>query len=277
MYKVIAFTSSTTDGEYLEYLKIALKSFRKYNSYKVVVFILDEGIEKAKTELKDVSNLEFISFYNNKTLKYIHDHFNDLRNPQEDFSFGKEKLQNILIGPELLDYMYNNYTYDILFRTDTDVIYLGNIDFEGFWYSNKAFGGCKEHTWKDWFKEKFGYSIPVKDDILNVGISMYRKDLQVPNTFEKMQEIFEEWNYKFITYEQDAINYLYQGSKYDLNNDGFYLGVNPGCVYGIVKKMCRAFHFASKDLKPFTIKTINENQKWSEYIYREFEKYKVNK
>jgi hypothetical protein len=45
-----------------------------------------------------------------------------------------------------------------------------------------------------------------------------------------MVSLFEEWEYKINTYEQDVINYQYQYANYDLTQDGFYVGVNKKCV-----------------------------------------------
>ena len=62
--KVISYTTTTTNYPYTLYLETTLKSLRKYNDFKVVVFVLDNGINKIKEQLKNFNNLKFIDFSN---------------------------------------------------------------------------------------------------------------------------------------------------------------------------------------------------------------------
>lgn len=266
--KIITYTTTTSDNPYLDYLKVTLKSYRRFNDNKVVVFVLDDGVDKIKLITNNYNNIEVINFSKNKTSDYIKSLPSSI-DCSKTFSFDNSKLVNILIGPECLDYMYNNYDYDILYRTDTDVIYNGYLDFNNFYNSNKAFGGCKEYEWKKWALDTFKYIVPIEDDVLNVGMSCFRKDKQIPNTFDKMKELLEEWNYKFNTYEQDVINYIYQGSKYDLNNDGFYLGVNKKHIYKDIR--CNTFHFVSSNLKPYSLSI--SDKPWYDWILPIIKKY----
>lgn len=267
-FTVIGYTTTTSDDLYLNYYRIMMTSLRKYNNFKMVVFVLDDGIEKVKQYHFD--NVEYIDFSNSRTKEYISK--TNLPECGSHFAFGMDKLVNILIGPECLDYMNSHYQYDVLYRTDTDVIYTGKLLFGNFYKSGMAFGGCAEYSWRDWVKETFDYVVPIEDEVLNVGMCCFRNSLQLSFLFEDMISLFEEWDYKINTYEQDVINYQYQYSKYDLTQDGFYLGVNKKWVYECQPVCCKAFHFASKDMKPFSL----NQQKWFEWcspIYRLYQKY----
>ena len=191
--KVISYTTTTTNYPYTLYLETTLKSLRKYNDFKVVVFVLDNGINKIKEQLKNFNNLEFIDFSNCKTKNF--DISKIPLNAKDIFGFNNI---SILVGPECIDYMYKNYDYDVLFRFDTDVIFTDKVNFDNFYNSNKAFGGCKELYWHEWTKNTFGYSC-LKKDVYNVGLSMFRKSKQIPNMYEKMMEFFESINYKINT------------------------------------------------------------------------------
>ena len=47
-FTVIVYTTTTSDDLYLKYYRIMMTSLRKYNNFKMVVFVLDDGIEKVK-------------------------------------------------------------------------------------------------------------------------------------------------------------------------------------------------------------------------------------
>ena len=261
--RVIGYTTTTSDELYLNYYRVMMTSLRKYNDFKMVVFVLDDGIDKVKQYKFD--NVEYVDFHESKTKEWIKKV--NLPDCSSNFAFGMDKLVNILIGPECLDYMYYHYDYDVLYRTDTDVIYTSRLFFEHFYNANVAFGGCVEHTWREWAKSTFGYLVPIEDEVLNVGMCCFRGNLQTPFMFDEMVNLFKEWDYKINTYEQDAINYVYQFSKYDLTRDGFYLGVNRKYVYEFDGTTCRAFHFVSKDMKPFSLNQTGWFD-WCVPIYR---------
>jgi len=266
--RVIGYTTTTSDELYLNYYRVMMTSLRKYNDFKMVVFVLDDGIDKVKQYKFD--NVEYVDFHESKTKEWIRKV--NLPDCSSNFAFGMDKLVNILIGPECLDYMYYHYDYDVLYRTDTDVLYTSRLFFNNFYNANVAFGGCVEHTWREWAKSTFGYVVPIEDEILNVGMCCFRGNLQTPFMFDEMVNLFSEWDYKINTYEQDAINYVYQFSKYDLNKDGFYLGVNRKYVYECEGATCRAFHFVSKDMKPFSLKQDHWFE-WCTPIYKLYQKY----
>ena len=47
-FTVIGYTTTTSDDLYLNYYRIMMTSLRRYNNFKIVVFVLDDGIEKVK-------------------------------------------------------------------------------------------------------------------------------------------------------------------------------------------------------------------------------------
>lgn len=262
-YNIISYTTTTTDYPFVEYLYTTIKSLRKYNDFKVVVFVLDNGIERIKRVLKDFSNIEVIDFSNSKTSK-----LNISNTVTTAFNFGDEKKTSVLIGPECLDYMYSHYEYDVLFRFDTDVLFLNKVDFEQFIKSNCAFGGCKELYWHTWVKYNFDYCC-LNCDVYNVGLSMFRKSKQTSNMFERMLEIFEMWNYKFNTFEQDAINYEYvvcKKSVYDLNGQFLLASNRPNNAIAY-----QAVHFNGKIFKPLNLTLQHSYECLKPFYWKYFE------
>jgi len=262
-YNIISYTTTTTDYPFVEYLYTTIKSLRNYNDFKVVVFVLDNGIERIKRVLKDFSNIEVIDFSNSKTSK-----LNISNTVTTAFNFGDEKKTSVLIGPECLDYMYAHYEYDVLFRFDTDVLFLDKVDFELFIKSNCAFGGCKELYWHSWVKDNFDYCC-LDCDVYNVGLSMFRKSKQTSNMFERMLEIFEMWNYKFNTFEQDAINYEYvvcKKSVYDLNGQFLLASNRPNNAIAY-----QAVHFNGKLFKPLNLRLPHSYDCLKPFYWKYFE------
>lgn len=262
-YNIISYTTTTTDYPFVEYLYTTIKSLRKYNDFKVVVFVLDNGIERIKRVLKDFSNIEVIDFSNSKTSK-----LNISNTVTTAFNFSDDKKTSVLIGPECLDYMYAHYEYDVLFRFDTDVLFLNKVDFEPFIKSNCAFGGCKELYWHTWVKDNFDYCC-LDCDVYNVGLSMFIKSKQTSNMFERMLEIFEMWNYKFNTFEQDAINYEYvvcKKSVYDLNGQFLLVSNRPNSAIAY-----QAVHFNGKLFKPLSLTLPHSYECLKPFYWKYFE------
>lgn len=263
-YGKIAYTTTTSNYPFIEYFYTTIKSLREYNDFKIVVFVLDDGKEHVQKILKDFSNIEVIDFSKSKTSKL------SIPNSESVLStgFNFSNKTSVLIGPECLDYMYAHYEYDVLFRFDTDVLFLNEVDFEPFIKSNCAFGGCKELYWHTWVKDNFDYCC-LDCDVYNVGLSMFRKSKQTSNMFERMLEIFESWDYKFNTFEQDAINYEYvecKKSAYDLNGQ-FLLATNrPNSAIAY-----QAVHFNGKVFKPLSLKLPNSYESLKPYYLKYFQ------
>lgn len=245
--KVISYTTTTSDYPYTLYLETTLKSLRKYNDFKVVVFVLDDGIDRLKYISEKYSDVELVNFSQCETSNF--DISKIPLNVSDIFNFDTDKFVSILVGPECLDYMYKNYDYDVVFRFDTDVIFTDKVNFEDFYGSGKSFGGCKELFWHQWTKQTFGYSCLHKD-VYNVGLSMFRKDKQIPNMYQRMLEFFESVDYKINTFEQDAVNSMYTDC-YDLNQQ-MCLAVNR------LDNKVSAVHFSSPELKPLSLNLKDE-------------------
>lgn len=238
---ILGYTTTTTDYPFLTYLDVALKSLKQYNDFKVILFVLDKGINK----IPKYENVELIDFSECKTKTL---EINKLTCKVEKcFNFGNDKFLSVLVGPECLDYIYKNYNYDVLFRFDTDVLFTGKIDFLKFLNSDKPFGGCKELFWHTWTKETFGFSVTDRD-VYNVGLSMFRKSKQVPNMYERMLEYFKEKNYKINTFEQDAINEVYEDA-YDLSEQFILVTNRETTLEGKT-----AIHFNGNHLKPLSLR-----------------------
>lgn len=257
---VLGYTTTTTDEPYLTYLDITIKTLRFYNDFKVVIFVLDGGIDK----VPKYDNTEFIDFSDCKTAKFD---VTKLNCKIEDcFNFNRDKFLSVMVGPECLDYLFENYEYDVLFRFDTDVLFTGKINFDNFYQSKLPFGGCKELYWHLWTKEKYGFSV-TDNDVYNVGLSMFNHELQVTDMYNRMIDFFELQKYKINTFEQDAINYVYK-DKYDLNEQ-FVLATNRET--GLEGKT--AIHFNGNHLKPLGLRLLKHYdflvpvyRKWNTFI-----------
>lgn len=260
--KVLAYTTTTSDYPFIKYLGIALASLRQFNQFPIIVFVLDKGIEDVRRITNQFKDVSLVDFSDCKTSKL---HLELTCRAKDIFTFSSDL--SVLVGPECLDYCYEKYDYDILFRFDTDVLFTAPIDFQNFYRSGKAFGGCEELYWHIWSKETFGFSV-TDDPVYNVGLSMFRKDKQVPNMHERMLEYFQSVNYKVNTFEQDAINYVCK-DVYDLNEQ-FVLATNRE----VSLQGKTAFHFNGVHLKPLKLRLLKHYdflvpiyQKWNTFVH----------
>ena len=259
--KVLPFCITTSDETALKWLAVSVNSFKRYNSQTPLIFCLDNS-DTVKKYLKK-HNIKGFKIIDYKIIS--NDYINKNRNKFYKLTINMVSLNVIFAFPEILDYIYKNYDYDIAFKFDTDTLFVSKIDFKTFYNSNKAYGGCWDKLWRVWRDTlKIKFEPIFKDMPLNSGLTMFRKSLQPSNMLEQTIRTFEENDFKVLCYEQDAFNKIFENSKFDLNYQ-FGMNCNRNSVH--LKTTFTAMHFCARDenlnklFNPFTPLNLHEKLK----------------
>lgn len=238
---VLPFCITTSDETALKWLAVSINSFKRYNSQTPLIFCLDNS-DTVKKYLNE-HNIKGFKIIDYKIIS--NDYINKNRNKFYKLTINMVSLNVIFAFPEILDYIYKNYDYDVLFKFDTDTLFVSKVDFDTFYKSNKAYGGCWDKLWRIWRDTlKIKFEPIFKDMPLNSGLTMFRKSLQPSNMLERTIKTFEENDFKVLCYEQDAFNKIFENNKFDLNYQ-FGMNCNRNSVH--VKSVFTAMHFCARD------------------------------
>lgn len=214
--KVIAF--AVVDKDYINPLRVALKSFRIKNNIPFKIYKIDNF--EIPDDLKNIPNVEYIDFKPEKTIKWVNTNFNKFnRESFENNIYTDSKIINMFTHLEIEDILLKEY--DVVFKTDIDVVYLDNIDnaINNFLESNKSIGMSAERgpvknypDIKDLFRDFELY--------YNAGFLMLNSK-KCPNMFDNIVNIIEKYDFKnFKFLDQDALNLYFKNEIYNLLNDG---------------------------------------------------------
>lgn len=235
---ILPFCITTSDENSIKWLVSSISSFTRYHNETPKVFCI-ENADNVKIALSKF-NVEIIELKIN---------FDDYINKNEDKFLNVTKslvpLNCILAFPYILDYIFKNYNYDIAFKFDTDTLFLSEVDFKTFYNSNKAYGGCYDKLFRIWTDTlKLNFTPIFKDIPINSGLTMFRKDKQPSNMYEKTIKVFEDYNFKVVCYEQDAFNKIFENDKFDLN---YQFGMNCNTFAVHRKSVFSAMHFCARN------------------------------
>lgn len=245
----LAFCITTSDEYHLNWLKVSLGSLLFNNNINVLVFFTDNpDLDKLNLNFK---NTKLINFDNSKSIKYKQENYNNFNPKSRDFV----DLEIIMAFPDILDYIKSNYDFDVLFKFDTDTLFISEIDFETFYNSDKLYAGCYDLAQKVWLRT-FNSTVRsiYNDTPVNSGLVMFKKESLSLVSFETVADIFKDNNYNVVCFEQDALNKIFENSKLDLNYQ-FYLNSNKPISYENSK--FSAIHFCARDINDFSIKRLD--------------------
>lgn len=214
--RVIAF--AVCDKDYINPLRVMLKSFRSKNSIPFKVYKL--GNFEIPDDLK-LSNVEYIDFKPEKTVKFINDNFDKFN--KDSFIgnlYNETKLINMFVHLEIEDMLIKEY--DIVFKTDIDVVYLDNIDKSliNFYNSNKPVGLSQENRILD--SKYILYDIFKNRYInFNTGYVMINSKY-CNNIFDSIINAMNNIGFeKFKYLDQDAVNVVFNyNDTYNLYYEG---------------------------------------------------------
>ena len=150
---VVALTYTTTREKDLKYLRVALLSFLKYNHVPVKVYT-DNKEKVLSLNIKGIEVLEYSGDY-------------DLEYKTENKTLPPKEVMSAFI-----DIFEKNSDYDVLFRFDTDTLFLGEVDFLDFYNSEDEYRGCVEPDYLP-FAKKYHVSYTEITSI-NTGLSMIK-------------------------------------------------------------------------------------------------------
>ena len=214
--KSIAFC--VVDHDYIEPLRVALKTFRSKNPIPFKVFKIDDF--EVPDDLKNLPNVEFIDFKPEKTLKFVKENYNLFN--KESFNgnlYDDSKLANMFAHLEIEDLLMNDY--DIVFKTDIDVCYFENIEnsIKSFFESNLPIAMAREHIHEIITRPLYKF-YKQRKKAFNCGFLMLNSK-KCKGIFKAVQETMKKEGFeKCIYLDQDALNLAFE-KFYDLTPHGF--------------------------------------------------------
>lgn len=234
--KIISF--AVIDENYINPLRVMLKTFRLKNSLPFKVFKL--GKFDIPEDLKNITDVEYIDFEPKKTLKWVNENFEKFNKDSfTDNLYGPEKIINMFAHLEIADDLLKEY--DLVFKTDADIVYLDNIEkvLNDFYGSEKPIGMSQE------FKENH---LGLKN-YFNAG-QILLNSKKCPEICDKILKTIEENGFeKFKYLDQDGMNCFFEKeSIFDLSAEGFINMVNNHLINKI---KVLSFHY-NTIFKPFT-------------------------
>lgn len=234
--KIISF--AVIDENYINPLRVMLKTFRLKNSLPFKVFKL--GNFDIPEDLKNILDVEYIDFEPQKTLKWVNKNFEKFNKDSFiDNLYGPEKIINMFAYLEIADELLKEY--DIVFKTDADIVYFENIEkvLNDFYVSGKSIGLSQE------FKPN------------HLGLNYYFNAGQIllnskkcPEICDKILKTFEEHGFeKFKYLDQDALNCFFDKENiFELSSEGCINMIN---VHLNSKPKVLSLHY-NTIYKPFT-------------------------
>lgn len=221
--KVIAF--AVVDKDYINPLRVALKSFRIKNNIPFKIYKIDNF--EIPDDLKNIPNVEYIDFKPEKTIKWVNVNFNKFnRESFEDNIYTDSKIINMFTHLEIEDILLKEY--DVVFKTDIDVVYLDNIDnaINNFLESDKSIGMSAERGPVKNYPD-IKYLFRDFELYYNAGFLMLNSK-KCSNMFDNIVNIIEKYDFKnFKFLDQDALNLYFKNEIYNLLNEGL---INT-CLY----------------------------------------------
>lgn len=214
--KNIAFC--VVDHDYIEPLRVALKTFRSKNPIPFKVFKIDDF--KVPDDLKNLPNVEFIDFKPEKTLKFVKENYNLFN--KESFNgnlYDDSKLANMFAHLEIEDLLMKDY--DVVFKTDIDVCYFENIEdsIKSFFESNLPIAMAREHIHEIITRPLYKF-YKQRKKAFNCGFLMLNSK-KCKGIFKAVQETMKKEGFeKCIYLDQDALNLAFE-KFYDLTPHGF--------------------------------------------------------
>ena len=214
--KSIAFC--VVDHDYIEPLRVALKTFRSKNPIPFKVFKIDDF--KVPDDLKNLPNVEFIDFKPEKTLKFVKENYNLFN--KESFNgnlYDDSKLVNMFAHLEIEDLLMKDY--DVVFKTDIDVCYFENIEnsIKSFFESNLPIAMAREHIHEIITRPLYKF-YKQRKKAFNCGFLMLNSK-KCKGIFKAVQETMKKEGFeKCIFLDQDALNLAFE-EFYDLTPHGF--------------------------------------------------------
>lgn len=214
--KSIAFC--VVDHDYIEPLRVALKTFRSKNPIPFKVFKIDDF--KVPDDLKNLPNVEFIDFKPEKALKFVKENYNLFN--KESFNgnlYDDSKLVNMFAHLEIEDLLMKDY--DVVFKTDIDVCYFENIEnsIKSFFESNLPIAMAREHIHEIITRPLYKF-YKQRKKAFNCGFLMLNSK-KCKGIFKAVQETMKKEGFeKCIYLDQDALNLAFE-EFYDLTPYGF--------------------------------------------------------
>lgn len=214
--KSIAFC--VVDHDYIEPLRVALKTFRSKNPIPFKVFKIDDF--EVPDDLKNLPNVEFIDFKPEKTLKFVKENYNLFN--KESFNgnlYDDSKLVNMFAHLEIEDLLMKDY--DVVFKTDIDVCYFENIEnsIKSFFESNLPIAMAREHIHEIITRPLYKF-YKQRKKAFNCGFLMLNSK-KCKGIFKAVQETMKKEGFeKCIYLDQDALNLAFE-KFYDLAPHGF--------------------------------------------------------
>ena len=214
--KSIAFC--VVDHDYIEPLRVALKTFRSKNPIPFKVFKIDDF--KVPDDLKNLPNVEFIDFKPEKALKFVKENYNLFN--KESFNgnlYDDSKLVNMFAHLEIEDLLMKDY--DVVFKTDIDVCYFENIEnsIKSFFESNLPIAMAREHIHEIITRPLYKF-YKQRKKAFNCGFLMLNSK-KCKGIFKAVQETMKKEGFeKCIYLDQDALNLAFE-KFYDLTPHGF--------------------------------------------------------
>lgn len=208
------------DHDYIEPLRVALKTFRSKNSIPFKVFKIDDF--KVPDDLKNLPNVEFIDFKPEKALKFVKENYNLFN--KESFNgnlYDDSKLVNMFAHLEIEDLLMKDY--DVVFKTDIDVCYFENIEdsIKSFFESNLPIAMARENIDEsEMIKKPLCKFYLERKKNFNCGFLMLNSK-KCKGIFKTVQETMKKEGFeKCIFLDQDALNLSFE-EFYDLTPHGF--------------------------------------------------------
>lgn len=214
--KSIAFC--VVDHDYIEPLRVTLKTFRSKNPIPFKVFKIDDF--KVPDDLKNLPNVEFIDFKPEKALKFVKENYNLFN--KESFNgnlYDDSKLVNMFAHLEIEDLLMKDY--DVVFKTDIDVCYFENIEssIKSFFESNLPIAMAREHIHEIITRPLYKF-YKQRKKAFNCGFLMLNSK-KCKGIFKAVQETMKKEGFeKCIYLDQDALNLAFE-KFYDLTPHGF--------------------------------------------------------
>lgn len=214
--KSIAFC--VVDHDYIEPLRVALKTFRSKNPIPFKVFKIDDF--KVPDDLKNLPNVEFIDFKPEKALKFVKENYNLFN--KESFNgnlYDDSKLVNMFAHLEIEDLLMKDY--DVVFKTDIDVCYFENIEnsIKSFFESNLPIAMAREHIHEIITRPLYKF-YKQRKKAFNCGFLMLNSK-KCKGIFKAVKETMKKEGFeKCIYLDQDALNLAFE-KFYDLTPHGF--------------------------------------------------------
>ena len=214
--KSIAFC--VVDHDYIDPLRVTLKTFRSKNSIPFKVFKIDDF--EVPDDLKNLPNVEFIDFKPKKALKFVKENYNLFN--KESFNgnlYDDSKLVNMFAHLEIEDLLMKDY--DVVFKTDIDVCYFENIEnsIKSFFESNLPIAMAREHIHEIITRPLYKF-YKQRKKAFNCGFLMLNSK-KCKGIFKAVQETMKKEGFeKCIYLDQDALNLAFE-KFYDLTPHGF--------------------------------------------------------